>query len=162
MATDRELLKQAQKGHIDSAGLSNAETAVQNAHKRTISAQMTTGAAAGTNTAEAGMGVLVRKSKSSAAYIVVEANVAADTTDFVRYYVYKRASTGGSQVQLAIWNTHSSANGALTRWTAHAMSMTTNANATIDAGSVITYEITKGGSGKVTNNVSFVLDVEEI
>ena len=42
------------------------------------------------------------------------------------------------------------------------MTMTTNTEADIAAGSCITYEITKGGSGKVTNNVAFVLDVEEI
>lgn len=162
MATDRELLKQAQVGHVGSAGFSNAETAVASAHTRSIEGQMTIGAAAGTNTAEAGFGVVVRKGKAVAGYIVVEANVAADATDFVNYYIYKRTGAGASQVQLARWNTHSSAQGALTRWNAHAMSMTTNTEAVIAAGSVVTYEITKGGSGKITNNVAFVLDVEAV
>lgn len=57
MATDRTLLKAAQKGHVGSTGLSSAEDAVNQAHRQCFTFQFTDGGTAATNVTEFGFAV---------------------------------------------------------------------------------------------------------
>lgn len=163
MPTDREYLKYQQAGALTSSGASNAIAEVGQAHSRTRSAMLTSSANAATNVSETPAIVLNRKSKTKSVKLTIPTtNVAANGTDYAVVKVYARDNAGANQVTLATYNTHSSANGALTLRVPAAFTLDTT-NVTVNANSLITYEVLKYGSGKALDQYSMLdFDFEEV
>lgn len=105
--------------------------------------------AAGTTTAETVIGYVHRACKLVAVRYVPAAGVTADATNNATITVSKRASGGGSKTTVATIVTDV-AGGNWTQWAAKAFSLTgTAADLQIAAGSGLTFEIAKGGTGVV-------------
>jgi len=164
--TDRKKIKDQQKGEfLTAAGISDADAAVVAMHSRHFNYARTGSENAATNVAEVPMGIVHRLSRCRAVYFTSDAAVANDTSDYDTVYVYKFASTGGALgagTLVASWNTHTSAQSAITANAKHSMSLVTAAAASIAADSVLTMKVGKSGSGKVLTNFAITLDLEEI
>lgn len=164
MATDRELLKQAQSGHIGSIGATDPIGEVGKSHVRPRDFLKTGTENASTAVAESPMFVVNRKSKLVAADLHTGTNVATDNTNYLVVKVYKRDSAGANQLLVASINTHGGQQGAVTQWVAKDFSLNTTSDTNvIAAGSVLTYEITKAGSGQALATLTeFTFDLEEV
>lgn len=164
--TDRKKIKDQQEGEYKTtAGISSAHDAVVSMHSRYLNMSRTGSENAATNVAEVPGGIVHRLSRLRGAYLSADAAVANDSTDYDTVYLYKFASTGGALgagTLLASWNTHTSAQGAITANAKHSMSLVSAAAASIAADSVITYKVGKTAAGKVLTNFSITLDLEEI
>lgn len=156
--TDRELLKQQQAGALGTTAASDPIAEVGSAHTKSINFLKLGTENAATNVAELFVGVVNRKSRVKTVKYVTATNTAADTTDYVVVKVFK----GTSATLLASWNSHSSAQGAIVEKTASSFSVVSNADAIIAAGTPISYEVKKYGSGKVLDVGGFTVDLEEV
>lgn len=162
MATDRELLKQAQSGHVASVGLTDPIAAVSAAHSSLPSfTKASDDAMASTTTSETYTGIYVkRKAKLNGIhYIATTGGVTANNTDYATVTVSKRDSSGGTKTTLATLTTTVTSSGNITQGAAKDLVLTA-ANVVIDAGSTITYEVAKAGSGVILRAGVFTLDLE--
>ena len=100
MATDRTILKSAQKGHVGSVGLSDPEGAVHEAHRRSYTFQITDGGTAGTDAAEAGVAMPVA-CKVVAVYLTAPIAVAGHASNNKTITVSKRVA--GSATAIAAY-----------------------------------------------------------
>ena len=153
MATDRELLKKAQAGHVGSAGLSDPKTEVGKANRfRVTYRKGSADTNAADNTAELCFGRLDVKAKLVEAKYTADANVAASNANAITLIVAVRDGAGGSAANIATVNT-ANANGGGTGSLVLFQPVTiTRVAANADscaAGSVCTLTITKANSGVV-------------
>ncbi len=162
MATDREILKTADVGVAGSMGLAaSATTAIASIHSRTRTIQKTGAETAAAAVAETVGLHVTRKSRLKNAWVTTAVAITLSTTNYAVVTLYKRTSAGATPSAIAVYNTALLAIGALTPT---AFTVTT-ANADIDAGSIITYAITKAAAGQDFNvsntNTVFDMDLEE-
>ena len=164
--TDRKKIKDQQKGEfVTTAGIADADAAVVAMHSRYLSYARTGSENAATNVAEVPMGINHRLSRLRGAYLTADAAVANDGTDYNKVYVFAFPAAGGALgagTLVASWNTHTSAQSAITANAKHSMSLVTAAAASIAADSVFTMKIGKTGAGKAMTNIAITLDLEEI
>jgi hypothetical protein len=162
MATDRTLYKQMQAGAANSVvSANNAVAAIAAVHSRVLSAYKHGTENAATNVAEVGLAWSPRKAVVNYVKYLTGTNVANDSTDYAVITVAKRTA-GGAATTVATYNTHTSAQGAITQWAPAAFSVVSNSDATLAAGDALTYKVLKYGSGKVIDVGHIVADVEEV
>jgi len=167
MATDRELLKAAQIGHVASSTVSNAQEAILASHRRTYGAVRTSAATNATENAAATVFFYVaRKSKMRGLYVVPSANVTAHASNFVTFIAKKNDGAGGAFSNVAVQNTNTTANsgtGNLTSYSAHSITLSTASDAhVLAAGSLVSVEWNYAASGTAIPASSWHLDVEEV
>lgn len=162
--TDRELLKQQQAGQLATAGTgaSDATLEITKAHTRTYHIQKTGTENAATNVAETYALVVNRKSVFKSAKFLTGTGSTQDASNYARLEISKRDGAGGSQVNVASYNTHNSGQGTITAAVPASFSVVANADATIAAGSVLTYTIGKLGSGVAISTGVVAVDLEEV
>lgn len=151
--TDRDKIKDQQEGvYLGAAGISNAKSAVSAMHARPVFDHRKAGAEnAATNVSELPLTTCFHASKGKKFGIQTTANIAANATDYLIIRFYKRVA--GTSTVIASWNTHTSAQGALTTAAPAVISTATtglviNTDADIPADAGITYDIGKVGAGK--------------
>ena len=163
MTTDRTKIKDQQKGeYLSTAGIVDSAGEVEKLHTRSFSVAVHALENAATNVTERPVGIIKRLSKIKAISIVPPAAVANDATDYVKVYVYKYTSAGATQTLLGSWNSATAAQGAMTAYAKHSLSLVTAAVASVSADSTITFHVGKFGAGKVLGNCSVTGDHEEI
>ena len=162
MATDREFLKQQQAGMLNTTGAANARVEVNSSHTRCHHIQKTGTENAATNVAETVALVVNRKANLSTLKFLTGTNVANDSSNYVFITVSKRTSAGASQTTIAYWNTHTSADNQITANVPASFNVVPNTDATIAAGSIITYTIGKFGSGQAVAFGVMAVDLEEV
>ena len=161
--TDRAKIKDQQKGvYLTAAGISDASGEVESMHTKTFSTTVHALENAATNVTERPVGIIKRLSKVKAISIVPPAAVANDATDYIKVYVYKYTSAGATQTLLGSWNSATAAQGAMTAYAKHSLSLVTAAVKSVSADSTITFHVGKFGAGKVLGNCSVTVDHEEI
>lgn len=161
--TDRSKIKDQEKGtYLTASGISDAAGEVEKIHCRPLTAVVHALENAATNVTERPVGVVKRLSKVKAINVVSPAAVANDATDYVKVYVYKYTSAGATQTLLGSWNTATAAQGAMTAYANHSLSLVAAATASVAAGSTLTFHVGKFGAGKVLGNCSVTVDLEEI
>lgn len=161
--TDREILKLQQAGALKTAGTTNADGAVAKAHSRTLGVEKFGTENAATGVSETVGRVVNNKSRLQGLKILTQTNIANDNSDNVKFTFSKRTSAGATQTTLGTWNTATSQQGAITKNVPASVTVVANADAVIDAGSVLTYTITKGGSGQLVDNpTEFEFELEEV
>lgn len=162
--TDRQYRKYQEAGQLATTGASAATDEVAEIHKRTLREKIASSANAATNVSETLVGWLPRKAQLKEGKLTVPTtNVAADGSNYFHLKVYKRTSAGASQTLIAEYNTHTSADGAVTRLTPATLNLVDNSDAVVNADSIVTYEVLKYGSGKAIDQYSMLeLDFEEV
>lgn len=165
--TDIEYMKQQEAGQLNTSGSASNSASIRSTVNGVFSRChpfAKTGAEnAATNVAETPMYVVPRTSVLNSVKYITGTNVANDSTDYVVITISKRdAATGLTQTTLATWNTHTSAQNAITQNIPASFSLVTNSDATIAAGSSLAYTIGKYGSGKAVAAGSIVFDLQEI
>lgn len=160
MATDRVLIKTAQAGQFNSVAV-NAADAVNAMHSRVYQCHKSGTENAATNVAETGLAVIERKAQLKTVKYVTGTNVAHNATDYVLVTIKKRTA-GGAATTVATWNTHTSAQGAITQWSPASFSVVTSSDAVIAADDALTYTVAKYGDGKELAIGVFAVDVEEV
>jgi len=161
--TDREIIKEREAGTAQSFGLAGTpKAAVAAKHTRAYVGVKTGTENAATGVAETAMFVVDRKSIAKTVKFINGTNIAASTSDWT-YLVVGKSTAGAASTVFATWNTGATAvGGAVTKWIPASFIVSPNADATIAAGDVITYTITKGGAGKLIDPGPFQLDAEEV
>lgn len=162
MATDRVYLKNQQSGMLQTTGASNAISEVSAAHSRTHHIQKTGTENAATNVAETVGLVLNRKVQISSVKLLTGTNVTNDTSNYAVITLSKRTSAGATQTTVATYNTHTNAQGAITLNVPASFSVVANSDSVVAAGSILTYTITKAGSGQAVAFSVLAVDVEEV
>ncbi len=163
MSTDREYLKYQQAGALATTGASDAKTEVGKAHSRIRTFNLGSAANAATNTSETALGTVRFKSRLKSCYLTNGTNVAANASNYAVVSIYKRTSAGASQTLLGSWNTHASAQGALTALVPASLTLVSNADVVIDAGSLLTYGVGKVGTGQAIDQFSPLdFELEEV
>ena len=156
MASDRELRKRQEAGALTSAtdsgsGPSDARGEIKNIHTRARNRAISSSENAATNIAESPLFTYFVNSKVREIAITVNANVANDTTDYDVITFRVRDANGANGQTVGSWNTHTSAQGALTRLIPAYVTVRTNADAEVDDGEQLTFDVIKVGAGKVIN-----------
>ncbi len=139
MATDRELLKLAQKGAFCTSGASTPLAAVEEAHEETFT--FITFAAA--PYVEQGV-YMKKKCRVKQIRIVSATTLAADGTNNITCTVAQRDGAGGAAATIGAVTTDV-AGGALTAFTPKTVSITV-ANQDIAAGAVLTFKTADNGT----------------
>lgn len=163
--TDRDKIKDQQEGtYLTAAGMSNAKEGVAAMHARPyvfVEARTTA------NTlSEFPCGTVPHASRLKKVGLQLAANVANDSTDYAVIKFFKRVA--GTSTLIASWNTHTSAQGALTTAapgiiSSSATGLITNSDADIPANAGLTYSVTAGGvSQPITAQSVFTLWLEEV
>ena len=161
--TDRKKIKDQQAGEfVTTAGIVDAAGEVTKIHSRLLNWARSGSENAATNIAEAPGGCIKRLSKIKSITVVPLESVSNDTTNYDKIYVYKYNSTGGSKTLIGSWNTHTSAQSAMTAFAKHTLSLVSSACASVAADSPITYHVGKSGSGQALTMFSVTVDGEEI
>lgn len=161
--TDRGSLKQSQINILKSfpsAEVSSAETAVQQAHRRTYTwTKSAIDTNATDNTAEFAVVKLERASNIVACSYTPIANVASSATNTIQLTVSARlAADPANAVVVANALTNATA---LVAWTPYAVTAVA-ANAAVTANSVLTFKVLKANSGVALAAGVLTLDVEEV
>lgn len=162
--TDRELLKLQQTGALGgNSSVSNAVGAIAKHHSRTLNLAKFGTENAATAVAESVAGVVTNKGRLQTLKILTKTTIANNNTDHVLLTFSKRTSAGASQTTLGTWNTATAAQGAITANVPASVTVVANSDAVIDAGSVLTYTISKAGAGQLVDNPTvFVYEIEEV
>lgn len=160
--TDRVIFKKQQVGSLGTAGASNALGEIAEVHTRAHSIPKTGTENAATNVAETALAVVRRKAQCQGFKYSTGTNVASNATNYLVVTISKRDGAGGAAVTLATYNTHPSAQGAITQWQPAAFSVVANADATIAAGSLLTYTVGKQGTGQLLDVGVFTPVLEEV
>lgn len=163
MATDRAIVKERQAGQAEAYGLAAQATknVVADMHRRVLQVTKSGTENAATAVSETAAGVVPRKSRV-VSIKWLGGTVANDATDYVKITAYKRTSAGASQTALGSWNSATAAQGAITAQAPASLSLVSNSDIEIDAGSSLTYAITKAGAGKDVGVGLLAFDLEEI
>lgn len=164
MPTDREYLKYQQAGQLATSGAADAKTAVAQAHSKQRTHSMVSSANAETNVSETIIGVVEFKAKVAGVKLTVPTtNIIGNATNYFVTSIYKRTSAGASQTLVASYNSHASAQGAVTLKVPAAFSVVANADAIVAAGSLLSFATLKYGSGQALDQYSLLdLVLEEI
>lgn len=156
MPTDREYLKYQQAGALVTTGAASGKAEVGYAHSRQRSFAIFSSANAATNTAETPLGVVEFKSKLKSVKLTVPTTNIAAGTDYAHVKVYKRTAAGASQTLIAQYNTATGAQGAVTLRVPADFAVIANSDSTLDAESLVTFEVIKGASGKAIDQYSML------
>lgn len=160
--TDREIIKERQVGQAQSYGLAGApKDAVAAAHSHTRDFAKVGTENAATNVAETLMYVVNRKGLTKTVKYLTGTNVATDNTDYVVFKVSK-STAGAASVQVASYNTHGGAQGAMTANIPASFSVVSNADAVIAASDTLHYTVTKVGAGKAVAIGTISVDIEAV
>lgn len=165
--TDRTIVKKVRTGIYRTAAsdtnISDPYTVAANDDARPYVISRNGSENAATNVAEEVGCTILRKAKVRAIKLSSATAVANDATNYLKIYVYKYNSSGGSQTSLGSWNTATAAQGATTAKASHSLSLTsTVADLTVDANSTISFHVGKFGSGQALANFSLTIDAEEV
>lgn len=160
--TDRTIFKKMQSGSLGTSGAANAIGEVAEIHTRSHSIPKTGTENAATNVAETPLTFVKRKAQCQGFKYTTGTNVASNATNYLVVTINKRDGAGGAAVTLATYNTHPSAQGAITQWQPAAFSVVSNADATVAAGSVLTYQVGKLGTGQLLDVGVFTPVLEEV
>ncbi len=151
--TDRAKIKAQEEGvFLGAAGISDAKAAVKAMHARPAFDHRKAGAEnAATNVSELPLTTCFHASRVKKIGIQTATNIAANATDYLIIRFYKRVA--GTSTVIASWNTHTSAQGALTTHAPAVIStlatgLVTNSDGDIPADAGIAYDIGKVGAGK--------------
>lgn len=164
MATDRQIIKERQAGQAAAYGLANnnsAQIEMVRIHSRAYNIVKTTSEIANANVAEQPGCTVQRASRLAAAQLLVSANVAQSTSDYLVFTLQKRTAGGGATT-IATLNTHNSAQGAIAQYAPKSFSVVANSDGTLAASDSVTFTVTKVGSGQALNVASVTLDLEEV
>src|SRR5574338_825430 len=146
--TDRDKVKDFQEGQaVSIAGISNAQSAISDMHSRQYSTSRPYAAndtAAWTKT----LASLQRKSRCKAFKIDSTATIANDSTDYVKFTLSWQYANGDAGKTLGSWNTHTSAQGAITANVTASVTVVTNSDAEVPAGAKLRLAQAIGGAGK--------------
>lgn len=141
MATDRELLKQAQSGHIGSVGATDPIDAVAKAHEEIFLLAQDTDA----SLAERGFRVH-KKCRVKESYFTPDTALAINGTNYVTIDVQKRDGAGGAAVSVATMNTNTGGS-ALAAFVPELLNLSaTDANLEVAVGNVLTAKTTETGT----------------
>ncbi len=163
MPTDREYLKYQQAGALATTGASDAKAEVGKAHSRVRTFAIGSAANAATNTSETPLGTVAFKARLKSCKLTNNTNVAANASNYAVVSIYKRASDGSAQTLLGSWNTHASAQGALTERVPASLSLVSNADVVIAAGSLLSYGVGKVGTGQAIDQFAPLdFELEEV
>jgi hypothetical protein len=160
MATDRDLLKTAEKGRLGSTSIANVATAVEATHRRVVTwHNITLESNAAANGTEYHIARFPRACKVVSAYETEHANVAADTSHYLTLTLAKRTA-GGAATTLGTYV----GNVALTAWVPNALTLSSNATVLeLAAGDSLTIKTTKTGNGRAfIAYAQLTVDIEEI
>lgn len=165
--TDRTIVKKVLAGIFRTAktdtAISDPYTVASQQDRRpyVISHQGTENAA--TNVAEQSGCTIMRKTRIKAIRLSSGTAVANDASHYLKVYVYKYTSAGGSKTLIGSWNSATAAQGATTAFASHALSLTsTDADLNVDALSTISYHIGKTGNGQALASFGLTIDGEEV
>lgn len=164
MATDRAIIKERQAGQAAAYGLANnnsAQVETARIHSRPYGIVKTTSEIANANVTEQPGCTIQRTGRLVAGQLVVSANVAQSTSDYLVFTLQKRTA-GGAATTIATLNTHNSAQGAITQYAPKSFSVVANSDSNLAASDAVTFLVTKVGAGQVLNIASVTLDVEEV
>lgn len=141
MSTDRELLKQAQSGHIGSIGATAPITVVSEAHSAFIVFHSASAAAF----AETGI-YIPFKCKVTSCKALPSSALATDGTNYITGTLAKRDGAGGSATTIATFTTNSTGGSALAAFVPEDMPVSATAGvADIAAGQVLTFKTVDAG-----------------
>lgn len=163
MPSDRAIFKERQTGQAQTYGLANSNSpsvVVADIHRRSLVVAKTGTENAATNVAETAACVVNRAARVRSVKYLGAANVAQSTSDFVVMTISKRTA-GGSATTVATYNSHNSAQGAITQYSPASFSVASNGAEALAAGDALTFTITKSGSGQAVGAGTFTVDVEE-
>lgn len=165
--TDRTRVKKQEAGvYVSSPLVGGATAAVSAIHSRQRDFLKTGAEVAATPVAESPICVVERASQLNRIKILppTGGGTVQDAANILTYNFFKRDSTGANQVAIGSWSTLTGAQGTLTALTPATAALSQVAGALqIAAGSMITYSVTKGGTGAVSAPLTtFSLDLEEV
>lgn len=158
MATDRDILKLQQKGALVTTDVTDAGAAIRDAHSRQVVWPKAGTENADTNVAETLMFSVVRASKPTCRY-VGNTTSAANATHYTLLTVIKRTAGVYAGI-VASWNTHTSAQGAITGNVPFLL--VANATQTLAVGDTLHYKKLTVANGANIGVGSFTIDLEEI
>lgn len=163
MATDRNIIKERQAGQAAAYGLAgSAADAAAAIHTRALNCTKMGTENADTAVAETVMFTVNRKSQVKTIKLLTNSGITANATHYLHLTVQKRTA-GAASVLVGSWNTHTSAQGAVTALVPASLSLVANADATLAAGDILTYTIVKQGTGRLLDIPSvFTVDLEEV
>jgi hypothetical protein len=162
MATDRAIIKEREAGQAESYGLaSTGKAGIAAVHTRQYN-HMKTGTENGdTNVAEVVMFVVNRKGKVGSVKYLTGTTAAANATHYTYFTVQKRTA-GAAAVVVASYNTHTSAQGAITGNVTASLSIVAGANSELAAGDTLHYQKLTVANGVIIGPGTISVDIEEI
>jgi hypothetical protein len=162
--TDRDKLKDQQKGTLrTAAGVSDPAEAVNAAHRRTFHVNRSYAANdAATFTQQ--LASTVRKARCKAIKIDTIAAITGNATNYELFTFFSQLSNGTAGVTLGTWNTHTSAQNTIAANVTGSVTVVTNADAELTAGTKVLVTMAPQGTGwnVAYPGVSFTVDLEEI
>ena len=162
MATDREILKDAQTGQANSLPLASAaKDAVAAAHTRQYNWPKTGTENGDTNVAEIAMFVVNRKGKVKTVKYLTGTTASHNATHYTYFTVSKRTAAAAAVV-VASYNTHTSAQGTITGNTTASFSVVDGDNSAITAGDTLHYQLLKVANGVTIGVGGISVDIEEV
>lgn len=162
--TDRKKIKDQEKGvYSSTAGIADAPGAVEDTHKRAFRV----GVPYAANNAAAWTGLpvatLPRKVKIKTAKIYATTVITGNATNYELFTVATRLANGDAGVTLGTWNTHTGAQSTITANVPASITVVTNSDAEILAGSTVLVSMAPQGTGwNVDQFTAFTFDFEEI
>jgi len=160
--TDRQLRKFQEAGQLQGAtNVANAVVEVQRMHRRSRDFAKVGTENAATNVATTLMYTVRRKTQTSEVLYLTGTNVAANATDYV-YFTVTKKTAGAAETLVASYNTHTSAQGAMTTDIPVVFSVVGNSDSIVAAGDTLHYTIGKVGAGKAVAIGTITFDGEEV
>ncbi len=162
--TDRKKIKDQQEGVYASAkDISDAQDAVADMHKRTFHERRPYAANdAATFTVQ--LAKVKRKSRVKAIDIDAITVITGNATNYELFTFFTKLANGSAGVTLGTWNTHTGAQSTITANVSSAVTIATNADSILAAGTKVLCTMAPQGDGwnVSVNGTSFSVDVEEI
>lgn len=163
MATDRQLVKQAEVGLVSSRPLVNAILEVGRANSDFFSfAKASDDGMASTTTSETDCNIYVIRNGilRSISYVPTSGTITADPTNNAVVTVNKRDLNGANQTAVGTLTTNAAGIGTTLAQRGNAAFTLTSTAVAIAAGSTFTFSVAKGGTGVVLRAGFFILEVE--
>ncbi len=161
--TDRAIIKERQVGQAQAYGLASSATdGIAAVHTRSRDCLKVGTENAATAVAETVMFTVNRKSQFKTAKLLTNSGITANATHYLHLTVQKRTA-GAASVLIASWNTHTSAQGAITALVPASLSVVANSDSTtLAAGDILTYTVVKESLGRLLDQPSVItVDLEE-
>jgi hypothetical protein len=162
--TDRKKIKDQQKGvYTSTAGIATPFESVDELHR----SEHRCGVPYAANNAAAWTGFPVvtvkRKRKLKSISIYATTAITGNATNYELFTFATRLANGDAGVTLGTWNTHTSAQSTITANVAQNVTVVTNTDAEIAAGSTILVSMAPQGTGwNVDQLTAFTVDLEAI